>query len=207
MKVYIDGENLRHRLVSVLLDQKLIDSPEASFSFDLRLLLRYILGQEPEQVVYYTTRIKQPTFKIPLTLSKRITNIQETSRRWIAALTNQGLDLVKAGQLKVRESSVCIHCGKKTLILQEKGVDVRLATDIVMAAVQDKVQEIAILSSDADMIPALEVVRRSGTRVSYLCFAEELNRAIAAVTDQTITYTRKQIIDVYLTSKSKHPKA
>ncbi len=130
-------------------------------------------------------------------MARKIDSIQQSHRRWIAELTNQGVIIVKAGYLKVRESSACTHCGKKTQILQEKGVDVRLATDMVMAAVQDKTKHIVVLSSDADMIPALEVVRKAGTKVSYLCFAEELNRAIAAIVDETLTYTRQNIIDVY----------
>jgi len=105
--------------------------------------------------------------------------------------------VIKAGYLKVRESSKCSNCGKKTLILQEKGVDVRLATDVVLAAAVEKVRHIVVLSSDADMIPALESARQSGATVTYLCFAEELNGAIASVSSQTLTYSRKNLVDIY----------
>lgn len=202
MKVYIDGENLRHRLVDVLLQEKLVPNREVQFNFNVPALLTTVLHEQPEQVIYYTTRIRRPKFTIPQKLAKRIQAIQESSRRWIAELTNQGLRIVKAGHLKVRETSVCTHCGKKTLVLQEKGVDVRMATDIVMAAVQDKLKHVVVLSSDADMIPALQVARRVGTKVSYLGFSEELNRAIAAIADETLTYTRKSIVDIYKAGKS-----
>jgi uncharacterized LabA/DUF88 family protein len=197
MKVYVDGENLRHRLVGALLGARLIESSDMIFSLNVPALLELALNEKPESISYYTTRIKQPKFPVPQKLAEKIGSIQESHRRWIAELTNQGVRVVKSGQLKVRESSACIHCGKKTLILQEKGVDVRLATDMVMAAIQDKTPHIVVLSSDADMIPALEVVRHAGSKITYLCFAEEVNRAIAAVADQTITYTRQNIIDVY----------
>lgn len=205
MKVYIDGENLRHRLVSVLLHSGRIHDGDDWFKADVHQLISTALQSEPEQVSYYTTRIKQPEYEIPDKLRNKITNIQESHRRWIADLTNQGVRIVKAGLLKVRESSSCVHCGKRTLVLQEKGVDVRMATDMVMAAVHDGAKTIVVMSSDADMIPALEVIRKAGTRVLYLCFEDEKNEAIEVVADHTITYSRQDVIDVFKPySKERH---
>lgn len=197
MKVYIDGENMRHRLVSVLLHSGRIHDSDDWFKADVRQLITHALGETPEQISYYTTRIKQPEYEIPDKLRDKITEIQESHRRWIADLTNQGIRIVKAGLLKVRESSACVHCGKRTLLLQEKGVDVRMATEMVMAAVHDGAKTIVVMSSDADMIPALEVIRRAGTKVIYLCFDDEKNEAIETVADQTVTYSRHDIIQAF----------
>lgn len=197
MKVFIDGENFRHRLASVLMQEGLLDDYDQPFNFDVPELLILALAETPDQISYFTSRVKQPHFDVPQELIDRIEGIRERSRRWIAILTNQGIRVVKAGYLKVRESSKCIHCGKKTLILQEKGVDVRLATEVVLAAAVENVRHIVVLSSDADMIPALESARQSGATVTYLSFAEELNSAIAAVSSQTLTYSRKNIVDIY----------
>lgn len=197
MKVFIDGENFRHRLAGVLTQEGLLGDYDQPFDFDVPALLELALTEIPEQISYYTSRVKQPHFDVPQEMLDRIDGIRERSRRWIAILTNQGIVVIKAGYLKVRESSKCSHCGKKTLILQEKGVDVRLATDVVLAAAVDKVHHIVVLSSDADMIPALESARQSGATVTYLCFAEELNSAIASVSSQTLTYSRKNISDIY----------
>lgn len=202
MNVYIDGENLRHRLVDILVEEKLLANSDTPFSFNLQKLLNDVLSKDVHTISYYTTRIKLPKFRVPEAFMKHIESIQELNRRWIAELTNQGVSVIKAGHLKVRQSSACIHCGKKTLLLQEKGVDVRLATDVVMAVIQDRVEQVAILSSDADMIPALQVVKRAGAKVTYICFAEGLNHAVASVADQTITYTRQQVIDVYKSENS-----
>jgi uncharacterized LabA/DUF88 family protein len=197
MKVFIDGENLRHRLVTALLHGGRIHDAEEWFKADIHKLISKALQSEPDEISYYTTRIKQPEYEIPEKLRKKITDIQESHRRWIAELSNQGVRVVKAGLLKVRESSACVHCGKRTLVLQEKGVDVRMATEMVMAAVHDGAKTIVVMSSDADMIPALEVIRRAGTRVLYLCFEDEKNNAIEVVADHTITYNRQDIIDVF----------
>lgn len=197
MKVFIDGENMRHRLVSVLMNSGRIHDSEDFFKADIRRLVAEALGTQPEQISYFTTRIKQPKYEIPDKLRDKIIQIQESHRRWIADLTNQGIRVVKAGLLKVRESNACVHCGKRTLVLQEKGVDVRMATEMVMASVHDGAKTIVVMSSDADMIPALEVVRRAGTRVIYLCFDGEENEALRVATDEMVTYSRQDILNVY----------
>lgn len=197
MKVFIDGENMRHRLVSVLLESGRIHDSDDHFRADIRRLVTDTLGVAPDQISYFTTRIRQPEHEIPDRLRDKITQIQESHRRWIAELTNQGIRVVKAGLLKVRESNACVHCGKRTLVLQEKGVDVRMATEMVMAAVHDNEKSLVVMSSDADMIPAIEVVRRAGTRVIYLCFEGEENEALRLIADEMVTYSRREILDVY----------
>ncbi len=197
VKLFIDGENLRHRLVSVLHQEQLISDRDDMFQVDIRELVVSALGEAPESIAYYTTRIKQPKFEIPELLIHKITSIQESHRRWIAMLTNQGINVIKAGNLKVKESNACYHCGRRTMVLQEKGVDVRLASEIVMAAVHDNVTDIVVLSSDADMIPALNIARRGGAHITYLCFGEETNDALVKVTDRTVSYTREQIVHAF----------
>jgi uncharacterized LabA/DUF88 family protein len=197
MHIYIDGENLRHRLTEVLWQEKLINDWDDPYNFDITVLLVDALGEGPEEIAYYTSRVKQPDFEISEYLARKITSIQEQNRRWIAQLTNHGVRVVKAGNLKVHDSARCQHCGKRSQVLQEKGVDVRFATDIVLAGTRDDVKHLVMLSSDADMIPALQVVRASGTKVTYLCFAEEVNHAVAQSADQVVTYSRQNIIDVF----------
>jgi uncharacterized LabA/DUF88 family protein len=198
VKVFIDGENLRHRLVEVLYQERLIHDRDEMFQVDVRKLVHDALPETPESISYYTTRIKQPKFEIPELLVHKITSIQESHRRWIAMLTNQGINVVKAGNLKVHESNACYHCGRRTMVLQEKGVDVRLASEVVMAAVHDNVKDIVVLSSDADMIPALNIARKGGARITYMCFGEETNHALEVSTDRTISYTREQIKDAFM---------
>ena len=197
MHVYIDGENFRHRLIGVLLGEHLIPSSHEAIRFDVPALLCTVLGQKPEAINYYVSRVQQPKFPIPAELTAKIDSIHEVNRRWVADLTNQGVNVIKAGYLKVRDSARCSHCGEKTLILQEKGVDVRLATDMVLAAAEDHITHIVVLSSDADMIPAIDHARKSGTKVTYLHFDEEINHAVASVVDETRTYSRQDIIDTY----------
>jgi uncharacterized LabA/DUF88 family protein len=197
MQIFIDGENLRHRLVNVLYQEKLIHDRDDMFQVDIRGLVVGALGQTPESISYYTTRIKQPKFEIPELLTNKIKNIQASHRRWIAMLTNQHIRVVKAGNLKVHESNACYHCGRRTMVLQEKGVDVRLAAEVVMAAVHDNVQDIVVMSSDTDMITAFNIARRSGAGITYFGFAEEISQALVKATDSVLTYDRQHIINAF----------
>jgi len=188
MKVLIDGENLRHRLAGILYQRKKIADKNANFKFDLYGFLQDSLRTKSLDVVYYTTRIKQPDYKIPVNLQKLITSISESNRRWIADLTNQDISIVKSGYLSVRESNKCVHCGKKTLVLQEKGVDVRIATDLVIESQKSQKKEIVLGSSDSDLIPAIQAAARLGQKTTYFCYAGWLNRAVATHAYKTITF-------------------
>lgn len=204
MNLFIDGENLRHRLVDVLYQEHLIHDRDDMFAIDIKKLLEDALGERPDVVSYYTTHIKQPKFEIPEMLEHKIAHIQESHRRWLAMLTNQGIRVVKAGNLRVKESNACYHCGRRAMLLQEKGVDVRLASEVVMAAVHDDVKDIAVLSSDADMIPALEIAKKGGANLIYFCFKEEVNEALMKICSRTVTYDRAHIRAAFrgLSSKS-----
>lgn len=193
MRVFIDGENLRHRLSSILYQAHKLSDYDQSFQFNVRRFVEDMVGQTDLEILYYTTRIHQPTFDVPEHLLERLQHIQASHRRWIAMLTNQGITVVKAGNLKVHENAACYHCGRHTLVLQEKGVDVRLASEMVMAAVHDDQKEFVMLSSDADMIPAIDIARRSGCKVIYGCFEEEVNEALQIVTDDSFHYTRSMV--------------
>jgi uncharacterized LabA/DUF88 family protein len=188
MKLLVDGENFRHQIAAILLAHKKIDDKSADFMFDFNGFCQALLNDaQGFNITYYTTKIKQPNYKIPLKLTKRITAISTANRKWIARLTNQHVRVVKAGYLRVRESNACVHCGKKTLVLQEKGVDVRLATDLVRAA-QQKVGHIALGSSDSDLVPAMQAATMLGAEITYVCYAGTLNRSVAACAKKVLTF-------------------
>ena len=194
MKVLVDGENLRHQIASILIDAGLLPKTHKNnfFKFRLREFLQDILGEKDLEISYYTTKIKQPYFKIPKKLSDSLEAISKEHRRWIAYLSNQNIKIIKAGHLKVRESSTCVHCGKKTLVLQEKGVDVRVATDLLILA-SNKVN-IVLASSDSDIVPALQVSKRLGVEVNYICPANQLNRSVASQVSYVTTFSKKKVV-------------
>lgn len=56
--------------------------------------------------------------------------------------------------------------------LREKGIDVKLATDLIVGAVDDKYDVAIVVSSDSDLVPAIDWVRRRMKKmVEYVGFS------------------------------------
>lgn len=56
--------------------------------------------------------------------------------------------------------------------LREKGIDVKMATDLIVGAVDNKYDTAIAISSDTDLVPAIDWVRmRMGKRVEYVGFS------------------------------------
>lgn len=194
MKILIDGENFRHQIADILIKEGLLPKTSKNnfFKFNVRTFFEELTGDKSLEIIYYTTRIKQPDFKIPQKLSRTLDAISLENRKWLAYLTNQKITIIKAGHLKVRDSHICVHCGKKTLILQEKGVDVRVATDLL---VNSKTKNnIAIVSSDSDIVPALQQAKNYRSRITYICPSSKLNRSIASRSNGVLKFNDKKII-------------
>lgn len=55
---------------------------------------------------------------------------------------------------------------------REKGIDVKLATDLIVGAIDGKYDEAVIVSSDSDLIPAIDWVRHRGRKkIEYVGFS------------------------------------
>lgn len=60
----------------------------------------------------------------------------------------------------------------------EKGVDVQMAVDLLVGAYEDKYDVAIIISSDTDLIPAMEKVKNLGKEVEYIGFAHKPSLAL-----------------------------
>lgn len=198
MKVYIDGENLRHVLVNVFMEEGLIEHSDQITSFPVRKLLNDILDESKLDIYYYASKIKLPRGHKP---SKEILShadeIRQFTRRWVPRLAEQDIQYVKAGYLKVKDSRKCPKCGHIHEALQEKGVDVRIAVDIISDAYNKHPAQMALVSSDTDLIPALDKIKDREVKITYICFGESVNRAIAAVADETVTFSRRKLTQLF----------
>lgn len=93
----------------------------------------------------------------------------------------------------VQKIKKCPKCGHTHDLLQEKGVDVRLAVDMLEGAYASKDKTLAIMSSDTDLCPALHKVKKQGKQVIYVCFANATNRAVSAVATETVTISTAKL--------------
>ena len=55
---------------------------------------------------------------------------------------------------------------------REKGIDVKLAADLIIGAMDDKYDSAILVSSDTDLVPAIDIVRhRFKKKVGYIGFS------------------------------------
>lgn len=194
--VFIDGENFRQGLVDILLQRDLIKDKNEFFKIDVRGLIEDVISKKGVKITYYASVIKTSAAYEPSEeITRQIHNIREKSRRWIALLKNQNIDCVKAGNLKVKEGKKCPYCHQTSDILQEKGVDVRVALDMFETAYNSNNKDIIIVSSDTDLCPTYHKIKalNKNIKVIYVCFSERVNRAVSAATTETITITPQKV--------------
>lgn len=94
----------------------------------------------------------------------------------------------------IKRGYIIGHDGK----YHEKGVDVQLAVDIVIGAYEDMYDTAVVVSSDTDLIPAIQQAKRLGKDVEYVGFAHQPTLAL----QKYVTSTRlifKEDLEPFIT--------
>lgn len=189
--IYIDSENLVYQLAGILMKEKLITERAELVKFDIVSLFMKAARDnvQPINIYYYGTKlhlIKDMGEEALEASQKMITQ----KHAWDSWLAKQKIEFITAGNLKARQK-------KEGVVFQEKGVDVRIAVDMVKAAYEQPKLHFIVATSDSDIIPALRVIKEKGHTITYVGFKEHLNKAIVAHADQTIGFSRKEVIENY----------
>ncbi len=187
MIVYIDGENVVHQLVHALRTSSPAATRSDILDLNLRAILEELLQTTELEIRYYATSLR--LIKTDPILEIKSRDMMHWSGQWANKLISQDISIVKAGKLKLRNSDVCPRCGYQGVIFREKGVDVRLAVDMVVDSVDNK--QLVVWSSDADLLPAIQVAKRSGARVKNIAYKPSLNLALAKQCGEWQVYEAK----------------
>lgn len=191
--ILIDGENTIHKIASVLVEADLITSRSDVTKFDLKGLIEHALGERASSIFYYAAKVHLVTSD--KVLARKTKAMAAWNGHWAPWISNQGVKYVKSGNLQVRDTKKCLHCGRRSLVMQEKGVDVRIAVDLLLQA--DNNTEVVIVSSDSDLAPAIRAARQKGASVVYLGFDYAMNIALVACSSKTRSFTKPAIIKAY----------
>ena len=174
VNIFIDGGNFYH------LALRKLGSSESNFDFEkfanflansrkiVEMGKRYYIGTVMEKVgdqrskeamskqTTLFTRLKGAHWEIKTSkLRKRLEEIKIDDR--VVDYKN----ILKKGIEKIQYER-----------LREKGIDVKLATDLIVGAIDDKYDVAVVVSSDADIIPAIDWVRnRTHKKVEYIGFS------------------------------------
>jgi len=152
--VLIDGSNFYFKLK----DLKLHNLLAFNFSGFVRRLAR---GYRIMRVVYYIGKVR--TDKTSKTLK-----LHNDQQKLFACLRKQSIYYSLGYLLK---SDGTFH---------EKGVDVNIAVDILVAVYEDLADRIILVSSDTDLLPAIKKAKEKGKSVEYIGFSHKPSVAMVA---------------------------
>lgn len=146
--VYIDGGNTYRKL-------KELSIPKQDKRFDYTAFVNHLVGErELISKRYYVGIVKNHDN------SKKSEGMVKSQQKFLSGLENEGF-VIKRGRI--------MYDGKR---IREKGVDVKLSVDLVIGAVDDLYDTAIIVSSDTDLIPAIQYVRNAKNKqVEYIGFA------------------------------------
>lgn len=143
--LYIDGGNLYRRLRESGFPQDKRFDHSAFVEFLRR-------GRATVSKAYYVGIVRNFDHS---SKSQRMVGAQQ---KFLAGLEAEGF-LIKRGRI--------VYDHK----IREKGVDVQIAIDLIIDAIEDRYDTALIVSSDTDLIPAIRYVRSRGKAVEYVGFS------------------------------------
>lgn len=110
--------------------------------------------------------------------SQRLVSNQQ---RLFAELSKQNISIVRGYMMK---SDGYYH---------EKGVDVRIAVDMLVGAYENKYDTLILISSDTDLIPAVERIKKLGKKVEYVGLSYRPSFGLMKKVSETRLLTKKDL--------------
>jgi uncharacterized LabA/DUF88 family protein len=167
--IYIDGGNFYRRL-----KDPQIAAPLGKI-FDFNKFVNHLLnGRTLVSKRYYVGIVRD------IDGSAKSVAMVRNQQKFLAELTNGGFT-VKRGRI------VYDHT------IREKGVDVKLATDLVIGAFENIYDTAIIVSSDTDLIPAIEYVKYKKKKVEYIGFSHKPSLGMIKESDINVLLQKKDI--------------
>ena len=182
----IDGENLKGKIKTVFYEQGKEKPIWHEYNFK-GLFDKVLDGKVINRQVFYFARIKEHEDS-----KKKSKELIEEQRLLKTHLESQSFEVILSG--RVRGQMETGRDGKQVLIFKEKGVDVKIAVDMVSFACDKKVKEIILASSDSDLQPAIKEVRDRKVNCVYLGFEAQSNKGLSYTTNRTILIRNSELL-------------
>ncbi len=197
--VYIDGQNFLYKAAEVLIEAGKIQAKQDLHTFSFRTLVEKLLSEENVEIRFYGTKLKRKKSP-PETehIAQKSAIMVDSQRQLRNCLNKQGIEFIESGKLKLRDGDSCRKCGTQERRFQEKGVDVRIAIDMVIDGYRDEDQKFVLISSDTDLLPAIQNVVSKGRKVVYVGFNDKLTNAISTNSTETEIIRDAEIIEAYV---------
>ncbi|MCK9186018.1 NYN domain-containing protein [Candidatus Gracilibacteria bacterium] len=152
--VYIDGGNFYQRIVN--------DYGFHYQSFKLSKFCNDLIGagRKKEGIRYYVGKVKQYPD------NPKSIQLYNSQQKLLQKLKDEEI------------YSVLGHIQKIGDTYREKGVDVRIGLDLLEGAYEDRYDTALVISSDSDLTPAFELVRRKGKKIESIMFDRRFSIAL-----------------------------
>jgi len=182
----IDGENLKGKIKWVFSEHGKEKPTWHEYNFR-DLFEKVLTGIKVDRKVFYFARIKEHESS-----RKKSKELIEEQRLLKTHLELQGFEVILSGRVRGHLEKVQ---NKEILVFKEKGVDVKIAVDMVTLACDKKVKEIILASSDSDLQPAIKEIRDREIGCVYLGFETQPNKGMTYTTNRTILIRNSEILE------------
>ncbi|OGZ32631.1 MAG: hypothetical protein A2V69_00925 [Candidatus Portnoybacteria bacterium RBG_13_40_8] len=147
--IYIDGSNFYNYL-----KDKEISFPKG-VKFDFSAFVKFLLNErECVSKRYYVGIFRN------IDGSRKSEELVRGQQKFLSRIENDGFT--------IKRGRIMRHTDKD---YKEKGTDVKIATDLIIGAVDDLYDTAIIVSSDTDLIPAIKYVKYKKKRLEYVGFS------------------------------------
>lgn len=188
--LFIDGENFLHKIEDVLKKESKAKGFPETVNLDFNKLFSGALkGLDPSRKIFYGAKLHFNT-ETP----KKSQELIKAQRKLINNLRNQKFEFVMAGNVRGQKVG-------KSMVFREKGVDVKIAVDLVSLACDGRLKTAILCSSDSDLQPAIVEARKRGIEVIYLGFEMSPNKGLTFTTNRTILLRNSEVVDAGNKSK------
>src|SRR3989344_6219180 len=169
--IYIDGSNFYGYLKN-----ETIGFPKG-IKFDFKGFVNFLVGNERQCISkrYYTGVFRNSDG------SQKSEQLVYGQQKFFSKLENDGFK-IKRGRI--------MPIGKT---YKEKGTDVKIAIDMIIGAVDDIYDTAILVSSDTDLIPAIQYTKYKKKKVEYVGFAHAPSLGIQKYVDFSILLLPRDI--------------
>ncbi|PIS22873.1 hypothetical protein COT49_03135 [candidate division WWE3 bacterium CG08_land_8_20_14_0_20_40_13] len=182
--LFIDGENFLHKLEEVLKIQNTSEGREGLALVDLTKLLKDPLkGLNVIRKIFYASKVRYNK-----ETSKKSIELISFQRKLRNNLVKHGFEFIIAGNVRAQKID-------GQIIFREKGVDVKIAVDLVALACDRKLATAIICSSDSDLQPAVSELKGRKVKTIYLGFEASPNKGLSYTTDRTILIRNHEVLE------------
>jgi len=178
--LFIDGRNFISKVRDVLNyeNNKGNQTDFSAFNFS-GLFDKVLQGVKIDRKIFYLGRIEKHA-----ETEKKSLELIENQRALKLHLEKQRFEVILTGG--VRGHVEKCPKGPEMLVFKEKGVDVRIAVDMLTLAFRKELKTAIIGSSDSDLQPAIKELKSSGIELIYLGFENSPNKGLTYTTNRTI---------------------